>query len=226
MRYTPLLPALLATLAASASAQVTTVDEGRFLISRGGQRVGSEDFAIRRTPGPGGGTLVANGAVTYDDHRLAPALRTDGAGAPMAYQVTVQVGSEVQERLSGQIGRGRFSARMQTPRGESAKEYIVADGAVVLDDEVFHQYYFVGRGEQAGSLAVVIPRRSAQVTMRVHAAGAEQLSIGGVSVSTRRLVLTEPGGASRQVWLDTNGRVLKVALDGSGVVAIRDEVPR
>ena len=78
MRDTPILLALLATLAAAAPAQVTTVDEGRFLISRGGQRVGSEDFAIRRTPGPGGGTLVANGAVTYDDHRLATAAAVIG----------------------------------------------------------------------------------------------------------------------------------------------------
>ena len=225
MRYAAALPA--AFLAASSlAAQVTTVDEGRFIISRAGQRIGTEDFLIRRQASPGGDMLVAQATVAFDDRRLSPALRADTTGAPLVYQVQVRVGAEVQEQLSGRIGRGRFSAQLRTPRGESAREYIVADGALVLDDDVFHQYYFLGRSERTGSVPVVIPRRNAQVTIRVQPQGVEQVAIGGAQASARLLQLTEPDGSTRRVWLDAQGRVLKVALEGSGVVATRDELPR
>jgi hypothetical protein len=226
MRYAAVVPAALLAVAAALPAQVTTVDEGRFIISRGGQRIGTEDFLIRRQASPGGDVLVAQATVAVDDRRLSPALRADSSGAPLAYQVQVKVGTEVQEHLSGRIGRGRFSAQLRTPEGESAKEYIVADGALVLDDDVFHQYYFLGRSDRTGSVPVVIPRRNAQVTMRVESAGAAQVAIGGTEVRAHQLVLTEPDGSARRVWLDDRGRVLKVALDGRGIVATRDELPR
>jgi hypothetical protein len=226
MRHALLLSAALAaSIATAAPAQVTTVDEGRFVITRGGQRVGTEDFKIRRSPDPTGEVLTATATVAYQDRRLSPTLRTDAEGAPLAYQVEVRVGSEVQERLQGQIGRGRFSARVRTPSGESAKEYIVSDGAIVVDDQVFHQYYFLGRGEHTGTVPVVIPRRNVQVAMRVETRGSESVAIGGRQAPARHLVLTAPGEAPRHVWLDAQGRVLKVQLDGD-IVALRDELPR
>jgi hypothetical protein len=217
-----------ATLAATASileAQVAIVDEGRFVITRDGRRIGTEDFVIRRTTGAGGDVLTGTATVAYQDRRLAPAVRTDPRGAPLAYQVEIRVGPEIRESLRGQVGRGRFSARIRTPGGESAKEYIVSDGAIILDDEVFHQYYFLGMSERSGSVPVVVPRRNVQVSMRVESGGgSEMVEIGGTRVSARHLVVDDPGGGTRHVWLDSQGRVLKVTIDG--VTAIRDELPR
>ena len=205
-------------------AQVTVVDQGRFVITRDGRRIGTEDFVIRRTPGAGGDMLTGTATVAYQERRLAPAVRTDPKGAPLAYQVEIRVGPEVQESLRGQIGRGRFSARVRTPGGESAKEYIVSDGAIILDDEIFHQYYFLGMSGRTGSVPVVVPRRNVQLTMRVEAgAGSEMVDIGGTRVAARRLEVHDPGGTTRQVWLDPQGRVLKVTIDR--VTAIRDELP-
>lgn len=208
------------------AAQVTTVDEGSFTITRAGERVGREEFSLRRTPGEAGAVFVASATVSYTDRRLSPALRADERGAPLAYQVEVRVGTEVQERLTGQVGRGRFSALTKTPRGESSKEFVVSDGAVVLDDDVFHQYYFIALGARAGAVPVVLPRRNAQVTMRVEAKGTERLLIGGTAVEARHLVLHEAGGADREVWVDAANRVLKVSLPARGIVALRDDPPR
>jgi hypothetical protein len=221
-----LAAALVAAPVPYAPAQVSTVDEGRFIITRGGERVGTEDFKIRRASDPTGDVLTATATVAYDDRRLSPMLRTDATGAPLAYQVEVRVGSELRERMSGQIGRGRFSARVRTPSGESAKEYIVSDGALVLDDSVFHQYALLARAERSGSVPVVIPRRNVQVVMRVEHRGSETVTIGGQSTQARHLVLTAPGEAPRHVWLDAKGRVLRVRLEGSDMVATRDELPR
>jgi hypothetical protein len=227
MRYLSLLcAALVAPLAVSA--QVITVDEGSFTISRGGTRVGHESFTIRKTAGPGGDVFVANATVDVDGQRLSPALRTDNSFSPLAYQVEVRSGDEVQQRLKGLVGRGRFSAQVMTPRGESAKEYVVSDGALVLDDDVFHQYYFLAQKLHggSGSVPVVVPRRNVQETMRAQTNGSERMTVGGVPLDARQIILTEPSGARRRIWVDGQGRVLKVSLDDRGVVDRRDDPPR
>jgi hypothetical protein len=229
MRYFGLLSATLLAVPTAAPSQVTVVDEGTFTISRSGTKIGRETFTIRRTPGPGGDVYVANATVEFDAERLSPALRADDSFAPLAYQLEVRSGGEVRERLRAIVGRGRISAQVKTATGESTKEYIVADGALVLDDHVFHQYYFLAkRAAKSGSAAlpVVIPQRNTQVVMRVSTQGSDAVSVGGRSVAARVLVLTEPGGGTRHIWVDDQGRVLKVVLDAKGITALRDDPPR
>ena len=215
-----LRPAVLA-------AQVAVVDEGSFTITRGGDRLGREEFTIRRTPGAQGqAVFVSSATVAVGDQRLAPALRSDSLGTPIAYALEVRAGTTVLEQLKGAVGRGRFSTVTRTPRGESAREFMIADGAVVLDDGVFHQYYFVVRAPSSRELPVVVPRRNAQVLVQLSDGGAETVTVGGRPLAARRWTLREPGGATRSVWADARGRVLKVEIPADGVVALRDDPPR
>ena len=219
--------ALSAATAAPAVSQVTTLDEGTFTISRNGTAVGRESFTIRSAPGGSGGPVVqARATVSYDDRRLTPVLKADSLGSPTEYQLEVRAGANASEVLKGVIRRGRFSATMQTPRGENLKEYVVSEGALVLDEDVFHQYYFLARGNRTGSVPVVVPHRNVQVVMRIEDRGPASVSIGGRSIPGRALVLIEPGGGNREIWVDSQGRVLKVAIPSRGLVAIRDEPPR
>ena len=219
--------ALSAATATPAVTQVTTLDEGTFTISRNGVAVGRESFTIRSSPGGSGGPVVqARATVSYDDRRLTPVLKADSIGSPTEYQLEVRAGANASEVLKGVIRRGRFSATMQTPRGENLKEYVVSEGALVLDEDVFHQYYFLARGNRTGSVPVVVPHRNVQVVMRIEDRGAASVAIGGRSIAGRALVLIEPGGANREIWVDAQGRVLKVAIPSRGLVAIRDEPPR
>ena len=215
-------------LAFPAGAQVSTVDEGSFTITQNGTRIGREDFRIRRTPtGDASVNFVASATVSLGARQLAPDLRTDTHGGIVAYRVEVRSGPAMQERLKGTVERGLFSAVLTTARGEAAREYMVSDGAVILDDDVYHQYYFVASNAARGAVVpVVVPRRNVQVTMRVANQGTEAVTVGGRSMAATHLVLTEPGGASRDVWADGEGRVLRVALSAGGIVAERDEAPR
>jgi hypothetical protein len=221
MRYA-LLPVAISLAASPLSAQSAVVDEGSFTIMRARERIGREDFVIRRTSSPGGDVLVASATVSYNGRRLSPALRADSAGGPLAYQVEVRSGADVQERLVGQVGRGRFSARVRTPQGESAKEYIVSTGALVLDDDVFHQYYFVALRPAAGAVPVVVPRRNVQVSMRVEMQGNDEVTIGGRALTARHIILAGEGTA-RHIWADDQGRVLQIRI--GDITAIRDEAP-
>ena len=210
-----------------AAAQEKIVDEGSFTIFRKGVRVGRETFTIRRSDTPNEAVYVANATVDFDAQRLTPALRTDTSYAPLAYQMEVRTNDQLQLRLKGVIARGRFSARVKTPTGEAAKEYIVSEGALVIDDDVFHQYYFLAQRLGKGTtltVPVVIPTRNVQQTMHVQLMGVERVVIGGTPTDARRLTATISGGTTRDIWVDSQSRVLKVTL--GDVSAVRDEMPR
>ena len=222
----------LAVLATSVAAsqlpsQVATLDEGSLIITVNGARAGREDFRIRSTPGASGNDVVATANVTYGTRRILPQMRGDSAGVPISYVIDVKAGAGADERVEAMVGRGRASALVKSARGESASEFVVTRGAVVIDDEVFHQYYFITRrADPTGSIPVIVPRRNAQVTMRVTAAGTEKVTIGAATIDARRFNIADPGGADREVWADASGRLLKVAIPSRGVVALRDDPPR
>lgn len=208
-------------------AQVAVVDEGSFTITRAGAPAGREEFSIRSTPGIGGTTLLkAQATVALDGRRIAPALGTDGAGNPASYQLEVRANGELVERLSGQISRGRMSVRTQSATGASAREYVVPAGAVVLDDEVFHQYHFLAlQAAGGGRVAMIDPRRGAQGVLRVTAHEDDRVSVAGREVRATRLEIAGPGG-ERRVWVDEARRVLRVEIPATRLVAVRDELPR
>lgn len=223
---------MLATLVAAAGPSVVTaqvartLDRGSFTISIAGQRVGREDFTISGTPGANGMEFISRATVVMGDNRLTPSLRSDSTGNPLLYEVRVRGTSGATEQWMGGITRGRVSARINTERGASEREYVVAEGAVLLDDDVFHQYHFVAARASGASVAVVIPRRNTQLVLKVTRSGSENIVVAGTTVSAQHLIFTEPNGATREVWIDGEGRVLKVAVPARELIAIRDEVPR
>jgi hypothetical protein len=213
----------------SLRSQVTTADEGTFTVTREGARIGREEFRIMRQPVAGGVEYVARGLGAYGDRRITAALQTDATGAPLRYQVDVRNGAETESRLTAQIVHGRFSAQVRTARGEAASEFATGDGTVIVDDEIYHQYFFLplaGRlGTATSDVPVLVPRRNAQGPVRVSRGGSDAVTIGGQSVAATRYTLTLPGLTERQVWLDGSGRVLKVSVPAQGIVATRDDPP-
>jgi hypothetical protein len=213
------------TLSAVLPAQVATIDEGSFTITVNGARAGREDFRIRSTPGTNGMEIVATASVSYGSRRVLPQLQADSAGVPARYVVQVKDGPAVDERVEGLVGRGRVSASVKNSRGESAAEFVVSQRPVVIDEDVFHQYYFLTR-RPAGPVSVIVPRRNAQVVMQLAASGSESVSIGGTAIDGRHYTITDPSGANREVWTDASGRLLKVTIPSRGIVALRDDPPR
>ncbi|MBV6520255.1 MAG: hypothetical protein MNPFHGCM_00360 [Gemmatimonadaceae bacterium] len=221
----PLFLAVFVAIPLASQAQgAKTIDEGSFTITVNGQRVGREDFSIAGTPTGRGTEYIAKATIVMGDRRLMPAMQADSSGAPMTYQIQTRSASD-QEWWSGTISRGRVDARMRTAKGEARKEYIVTDGAIILDDDVFHQYFFVVSRVRSGSIPVVIPRRNTQLTLAIASAGPDRVTIAGKELDATHYVLTEPSGTTRDLWVDGRGLVLKVAIPSRGVVALRDDPP-
>jgi hypothetical protein len=222
------LAAVAALHVSTAGAQVTTVDEGSFTVSRAGEKVGREEFRIVRQPAGGGTELVARAVAVYGDRRVTPALQTDDAGVPLRYQVEVRSAGGMEQRVAGQLQRGHFHAQVQTPGGESSREYLVPDRAVVLDDELYHQYYFVGLLTAGGARAVpmLVPRRGSQAALSVTASDDDTVTVGGRVLPARHVVFADGAGGTRELWVDRAGRVLKVSVPGTRLIALRDDPPR
>lgn len=214
-----------------ASAQTVTLDEGAYRLSVGGKEVGTETFSIRQNGSGDGSVIIAVGRVVLDAERgqqeVSSELQVAGRSLrPAAYEVRVQ-GAGAQ-RITGRVVGGRFSAQIVSSAGESMREYLAGDGAVLADDGVAHHYYFLARRLAGGTarVPVIIPRQNRQVIAQVSAVGSERLSVGGQSIEARKLSIVPAGTPERFVWVDAQGRVLRLEIPGTGFLAARVEAPR
>jgi hypothetical protein len=221
------LSALLLLLPVAARAQSSAiVDEGTFVVTRNGTAAGRESFRITRTPGPNGQVLLCTGQSAIGDTRVTSRLATDSVGVPVSYDANILTRGTQMVRLRGGGRPGRFSILMQTQTGESAKDYLLSNGALLLDDDVFHQFYFVPRLTSHANIIAIDPRGSSQTTYSLADRGGENVTIGRQSVPARHYALVSATGATQDVWVDGAGRLLKVALPAKGLIALRDELPR
>lgn len=222
-----------ATLAAAVSrpvaAQVVTADEGSFTVSRAGATLGREEFRIVRQPGATA-AFMARATSVYGDRRVLPALQADSDGVPERYQIEVRRGNVVEQRVSAQAAGTHFRSQSQGEAGEAAREFLLEPGTVVLDEALYHQYYFVvrraGTPGAATRVPVLTPRRGTQTALWVTLSGTERVTIAGQPVAARHYAVTDRAGSQREVWADEQGRVLRVMLVPEGIEAVRSDVPR
>ncbi len=206
------------------------LDRGTFRLTLGGQEVGSESFTIRQDGTGPAAVTVAQGTVALDTGKVAQELtswlRVSAAAArPAEYRLNVQGSS--QEQITGSVAGGRFSARIVSPAGEMMREYLASDGAVVVDDGLVHQYYFLAQraGGASTRVALLIPREDRQVVATVTAAGTQPIDGAGHRVDARLLRVSGAGLPERQLWIDPQGRVLRLSIPSRGFVATRTTLP-
>lgn len=203
------------------------LDQGILLITRDGNEIGREEFAVRSTAGRRGeGGVLAVATVRYRDRELRAALELTSDHVPVSYQLDVTSAGRLAQRLTGQLGRGRFAVRVVTPSGEVAREFPVPPGAMVLDDDLFSPFYFVprpnGRPER---ISIVRPRQTSVVTGEVSSLGPDTVLVAGHGVQAERYALVLPGGDRREFWFSTTGDLLKAAVPASAIVATRLSLP-
>lgn len=211
---------------AAAHAQTVVVDEGTFRLSVRGTPVGTETFTIRRSGEGAGAATVAQGRIVLDSgQQTRSLLQFEGPDLrPSAYQIEV-TGAEKQS-ITGQAAGNRFRATIVSTAGEQMREYLASDGAVVLDEGVAHQHYFLMSATGGnGRLAVIVPRQSRQVTASVSTAGTEAITIGGQTVQARRVQVEPQGLPGRTIWVDAQNRILRFSIPDESYTAERVALP-
>ena len=224
----PSLFALVLVLAPALPGQQTTVDEGSFTLYVNNQRVGREQFSIKRSQQGDVVEVVASGTITRSDKRFEALLKTDGAGRPLAYELVTSAGGRRVTAVQAMARGARFSGRISTDGGRATERDLPLDASsVVLDDDVVHHFYFVARAANGGgTVPVVVPRRLVRESVAVTRRADGAVEIGNGSLPSRHLIVAVAGGAAADLWVDSAGRVLRLHVPSRGFTAVRDEAPR
>jgi hypothetical protein len=217
----------LSLAARIAAGQATIVDEGSFTISRGGDRIGREDFSIRHVPTTAGAfETLTRGLVVLGPRRLTVDLSADSIGLPARFQSKTTGEGRTSNTYRAEVVGHRLSARSLRSSGESARELLLPDACLLVEDGVLHLLQFVvARG--SATVQAVVPARGVVVSLTVEDAGADRVAIAFQSIVARKFIVREGGSALvREVWTDALGRLLKVSIPSEHLLGVRDDAPR
>ncbi len=220
-------PPLLAVLALAAPAMLPAqqfVDTGTFIIVRAGAEAGREEFAIRQTTGSHGEPGFLSVSTTRTPGREAQvAIELSGDYTPVSLQQTETTGGRVARRVSAQLSGIRFSARIMSADGETAREFPARSPLAILSDDAFSGFYFVPR---SGSVSVVRARDVRLVSGTVESLGQDTVTVAQRRLPAQRYVLRLADGDERHFWFTASGDLLQVAVPAAALVATRSELPR
>ncbi len=224
------LLALLSSAGAVAAQQPAAADEeldqGRFEVWMGGQRIGTEVFAIRRV----GSKIRAVGRLQLEPgvESVWPyevRLQTNTRFEPEIYELQF-MGGPVRNVVGRRTENGLL-VHTATETGDRFKEFATAAGTVILETGSAHHFYILFRrlgadGAPTGrhAVPVLVPTANRAAQAGVVRAGPTKLNIGGRSYDVTRYDVSV-GEVTHEVFIDSEGRVLKVAAPESGWQAIR-----
>lgn len=197
------------------------LDAGRMSIEIDGRRAGTESFRVWREQA----TVDAFALITLENgggqRTWDVRLRSDAAFRPVQYRLRAEPEALT---VDGEWTGGRLRLHVSSDRGERWKEFVTPGGAVVLEEGVAHHYLLLSyrlREAQIGRrLAVIVPSKSARVEGVFRARQPDPLRIGTRNVAATRFDF-EIDGQLRRVWIDADGRLLRVESPGHGLVARR-----
>lgn len=216
---------LAAAVPGPAAAQaVQELDSGTFEIRTDGRVVGTESFAIRREGSAvrAVGRIVGEGDGGSVPRTLEVKLQTNAAFRPNAYALRGQGGavSGVDATWEGD----RLRLHVTSVEGERWKEFLTRGPVAVLERGVAHHYHVLfqhlGTDPAGSRVTVIVPSRNQQMTATVSGGTGEAVELGGRQTEARRYQV-ETDGARATVWLDGQGRVLRVAFPDDRVAVRR-----
>jgi hypothetical protein len=206
----------------TASAQ-TIVDQGTFRLSMAGREVGRDSFNILRSGSGEDARILAQGWVELDQRRINSIVETTAGYGLTRYQATVS-GAGSADTIKVQVSGRRLELTVRSPAGERMREARAPSGVVLLEENVAHQYFFVGvLAREGGSIPVIAPGGDAGA-LEVQSLTRESVTIGGQPIDATRLGLSA-NGVERRLWIDAQGRVLRLEIPSTGFLAERLRAP-
>ena len=203
------------------------LDEGTFVVREDTIEVARESFRLmhgRLARGGTGWTLATT--IRYDRTRpvvvLAPILDVTADTLPATLQYDV-ADPRQPVRILGELGPGRFTVRFVARTTERAREFPAGGRPVVLDDSVFTLYVFAAwrAAGQPGQLTAIVPRGLRREAVEVQDQGVAATTLNHALVTLRHITVTGGPNLVVHLWLDTSGRLMKVAIPSRRLSAER-----
>lgn len=209
--------AALALLQAPVAQGVLVVREDTVEIAR-------ETFRLTSSPSRGDTSWTLSTAIRYDRSRpivvLNPVLVIGGDSLPRTLQYDV-ADARGRRTILAQFGRGRVTVREVSPGVERAREYHAASRTVILDDSVFALYVVAAwlAAPTPVSVTAIFPRQGRHETLTVQDDGVLATTVNRDPARLRRVTIVGGAAGTVHVWLNDDGRPLKVEIPGRRVLA-------
>ncbi len=201
-------------------------DRGIFVIRHGAAEAGREEFSIRSSTSRGAQAFLAVSTLRMGGREVQRALEVSRDYVPLSLQQTESSGGRIVARISAQLSGIRFSARVATQDGETAREFPVHPPVVILGDDAYSSFYFVPHPEGGErDLSVIRPGDPRAERAEVTAMGMDTIEVAGQRVPARRYSL-KAGAEERQFWFTPSGDLLQVSQPGKDLIATRLEMPQ
>lgn len=180
-------------------------------------------FGPTRLPGGGPGWVLTATSRYAKDRPVvvfSPIVEIGADSLPATLQFDVANPREP-SRVLGQLGRNRFSLRILSRDLERAREYPVRKPFVILDDDVFGLYEIAAwfAGPSAVDVIAIFARAGRREVLSLVESGSGPVTVRGRSIEARHLTLV--GGVNQlvHVWVDTQGRLVRVTIPSRKLVA-------
>lgn len=220
--------ALAAAAPAPAAAQgPQEIDAGTFELRVRGRTVGTESFGIRRR----GGDVRAVGRVRIDSSAAGLRarevwLQTDGEYVPSLFRVRPATG-DVQS-VTAVREENRLRVQISSAAGDRWKEFLAPPDLTLIEPGVAHHWTLILRQhgqalEREGRVAApaVLPVEARRSTLVIQRRGTRQVEVPGANRSAVLYTATLDGGDETRVWIDEEGRVLRMEIPARNLAAVR-----
>ena len=210
----------------SLSAQSVVVDRGVFGLSIHGDRIGTEEFIIRRAGLGDEAAFISRGVVmrtldggTEEFTTLLRVTSTEGTAVGYEFKSSNPVPVEIMLNISGP----RYFSRFISGEGQEEREFRAERGTRIIERQVAHHLYFL-RNIRTGSVVHVIePLSRTDREFLVATQEDEEILLGRNRILARRVIFRSADG-DRIVWFDRQGRVLRVEIPPTGYLAVREDL--
>lgn len=220
------LPLAAFAAVAVADAQSAQLDAATFRVTVGGVAAGHETVEITRHATGEGSAIEIKSRRQQAGVETVSKLVTEADGRPRQIEIGVRGRNGAGPSVMARVAAGKLSVQTRSPGGgEAIKDFIAASGTIMADDDLVGPYYAVPLAGARSGLTLVLPRDGRQETTVLRQTGTEQLQIGDFSITATRWVLGE-GDATRELWTDAAGKLLKLEIASRKLVALRSDVPR
>jgi len=202
-RWAGLLAIGAAVLPSHIAAQ--QIDAGQLAITEAGQRVGVESFRVWQA----GANLNAMANVEPSGNRdgFQVGVELDGRHRPVRYQLR----GPANRNIEGTWSVDRVRIHMVTAEGERWKEVPSRGPSAVLETGVAHHYLVLLQTlrETGGTVTVVVPSEGTSAQASLAGEQADEVTVDGRTIAATRYDL-RIGSGTAQVWVDAEGRLLRV----------------
>lgn len=211
------------------SAQGRVLDRAVFLVSRGSDLIGREEYRLHKGQlSEVGATMVSTG-FTVSVTAYYPSSRSYASATSIVHlsQDSLPSGARLDLDGSGQpnafvdFTARRITVRNRTAAGESAGQYPRPE-RVLLADESLMSMLAVLPGTTPGPMALFYPRTGRMSRVQLADHGAESTLVSDDERVLRHLSI-EARDLEWHLWYDSRGRLVKLEIPTDGLTAIRTE---